>query len=381
MGLLMAVVTAAGRLATDLEVVAFSAAGVSPLRLFRPFLVAAVVVGLMIATLTIWINPWGSAAFFQCLRELRRHTAVPLIQERTFTRIGRSRRLHRGGGFVDVRAPRGCSSPTSGTPRRSESSRHRAGRLVDDAGSASGPSCGSTDGVAHESRPESPDWYRVTRFGIYETPLDVGGPDRRGREGRGTPEEAVHLGFDREHARAGFLAKGGEDGDVRRRIPQADWRFPWRPSSSPWSLSRWASGSHRGGRAVAAVGGIIVYLVHHVSQEGLIRVTALRPWGGGRWVPIMLFGLVGAVLLYFTVVPAPRIWHRARCTASRARSGSGCRRSAAAPSSRDRRTRGRRSHQSSLGRPVSRATVPRVFRLRAEAWRRRSSSSSISSRR
>jgi lipopolysaccharide export system permease protein len=66
----------------------------------------------------------------------------------------------------------------------------------------------------------------------------------------------------------------------------------------------------RGGRAVAAVGGIIVYLVHHVTQEGLLRVTALRPWGGARWVPIMVFGLIGAVLLFFTVVPAPPAWRR-----------------------------------------------------------------------
>jgi lipopolysaccharide export system permease protein len=48
MGLLMAVVTTAGRLASDLDVVAFNALGVSPLRLFCPFLVAAVVVALMI---------------------------------------------------------------------------------------------------------------------------------------------------------------------------------------------------------------------------------------------------------------------------------------------------------------------------------------------
>jgi lipopolysaccharide export LptBFGC system permease protein LptF len=37
MGLLMAVVTTCGRLASDLEVVALKASGVSPLRLFRPF--------------------------------------------------------------------------------------------------------------------------------------------------------------------------------------------------------------------------------------------------------------------------------------------------------------------------------------------------------
>src|SRR5437870_5973112 len=73
MGLLLAVVMTAGRLASDLEVVAFGASGVSPLRLFRPFLVAALVVALMIATLTLVVSPWGSAAFFQCLRDLRPH--------------------------------------------------------------------------------------------------------------------------------------------------------------------------------------------------------------------------------------------------------------------------------------------------------------------
>src|SRR4249919_3096697 len=58
MGLLLAVMIAAGRLASDLEVVALGAAGVSPLRLFRPFLVAALAVTTMMAMLTMWINPW-----------------------------------------------------------------------------------------------------------------------------------------------------------------------------------------------------------------------------------------------------------------------------------------------------------------------------------
>src|SRR5262249_56160924 len=65
---------------------------------------------------------------------------------------------------------------------------------------------------------------------------------------------------------------------------------------------------HRGGQAVAAVGGIIVYLLHHVSQEGLSRVSILDRWGGDRWVPIMMFGLLGAVLLYLTVAPPRRAW-------------------------------------------------------------------------
>jgi len=66
----------------------------------------------------------------------------------------------------------------------------------------------------------------------------------------------------------------------------------------------------RGGRAVAAVSGIMVYLVHHVVQEGLGRVAVLRPWGGRHWVPIALFALLGVVLLYFTAHSAPPAWRR-----------------------------------------------------------------------
>src|SRR5262249_50412791 len=33
-------------------------------------------------------------------------------------------------------------------------------------------------------------------------------------------------------------------------------------------------------------------------------------WGGGHWVPIALFALLGVVLLYFMGKPAPRVWRR-----------------------------------------------------------------------
>ncbi len=67
MGLLMAVLVSAGRLAADLEVVALYALGVGPLRLFRPFFTVAAGVALLTASLTWWINPWGYAAFLDLL--------------------------------------------------------------------------------------------------------------------------------------------------------------------------------------------------------------------------------------------------------------------------------------------------------------------------
>jgi LPS export ABC transporter permease LptG/LPS export ABC transporter permease LptF len=307
MGLLMAVVTTAGRLASDLEVVAFNALGVSPLRLFRPFLVAAVVVALMIATLTVWINPWGSAAFFQCLHELRRHTAIPLLQERTFTRVGDlvvyteevdlATSTLRGVLVADERDPKTIGIITA--PR---------GRLIDDEGRPR-TILKLTDGVVHESRPESPDWYRVTRFDVYETPLDVNAQIAQVEKDAG-PQKKLSTWDLIGNTRALDFSRKAEKAEMfvvefhkRLALPLAPIVFAM--VAFPLGIR-----FHRGGRAVAAVGGIIVYLVHHVTQEGLIRVTALRPWGGGRWVPIILFALVGAVLLYFTMVPAPKVWRR-----------------------------------------------------------------------
>jgi LPS export ABC transporter permease LptF/LPS export ABC transporter permease LptG len=307
MGLLMAVVTTCGRLASDLEVVALKASGVSPLRLFRPFLVAAIFVSSVMMALTLWINPWGSAAFFRCLHELRRHTAVPLIQERTFTRIGDlvvytekvdlATSELQGVLVADERDPKTIGIITA--PR---------GRLIDDDVRPR-TMLRLTGGVAHESRPESPDWYRVTGFDVYETPLDVGTQIAEAEKDAG-PQKKLSTWDLLVNTRALDFSRRAEKAEMfvvefhkRLALPLAPIVFAM--VAFPLGIRL-----HRGGQAVAAVGGIIVYLVHHVAQEGLIRVAVLRPWGGGRWLPIILFALVGGVLLYFTVTPAPTAWRR-----------------------------------------------------------------------
>jgi len=85
MALLVAVLLVGGRLAGDLEVTALRAAGVSPLRLFRPFVVAAVLVTGLVLSLTLLVNPWVIGAFQQQLFKILQTRAASGLQERTFS--------------------------------------------------------------------------------------------------------------------------------------------------------------------------------------------------------------------------------------------------------------------------------------------------------
>ena len=85
MALLVSALLVCGRLAGDLEVAALKASGVSPLRLFRPFLGFAVVVSGAVATLTLLIAPAASGAFQNQLFQILQTKATTGIKERTFT--------------------------------------------------------------------------------------------------------------------------------------------------------------------------------------------------------------------------------------------------------------------------------------------------------
>src|SRR5262247_1780920 len=84
MALLVAVLLAGGRLAGDLEITAFKAAGVSPLRLFRPVFAWAVLVATVTATLTLVINPLSNQEFQRQLFKIFQARAVSGLSERVF---------------------------------------------------------------------------------------------------------------------------------------------------------------------------------------------------------------------------------------------------------------------------------------------------------
>src|SRR6185503_15180506 len=63
MALLVAVLLAGGRLAGDLEIVALKSAGLSLVRLFRPVLIASLLLTMVVGALTLWVNPLANAEF------------------------------------------------------------------------------------------------------------------------------------------------------------------------------------------------------------------------------------------------------------------------------------------------------------------------------
>ena len=134
MALLVAVLLVGGRLAGDLEVAALKAAGVSPLRLFRPFVVAALLVTVLIGWLTLVVVPWSIGAFQQQLFKILQSRAATGITERTFTsafgqfvvyvdEVSPSQlALH---GIVALRRARSAALPHRGRPRGTPA--HRRG--------------------------------------------------------------------------------------------------------------------------------------------------------------------------------------------------------------------------------------------------------------
>src|SRR5262249_9296955 len=84
MALLVAVLLAGGRLAGDLEVIAFKAAGVSVLRLFRPVLFAAAGIALLTAWFTLAVNPRANDRFKDQLFRILQSHAMSGLQPRVF---------------------------------------------------------------------------------------------------------------------------------------------------------------------------------------------------------------------------------------------------------------------------------------------------------
>jgi lipopolysaccharide export system permease protein len=126
MALLVAVLLAGGRLAGDLEITAFKAAGVSTLRLFRPILLAAMVVAGATGVLTLIVNPVANEEFQRQLFRILQARAISGLQERVFNGTFGDVIIY----VEDVSASRrwpsaACSSPTSAT-RRSRGSSPRA---------------------------------------------------------------------------------------------------------------------------------------------------------------------------------------------------------------------------------------------------------------
>jgi LPS export ABC transporter permease LptG len=318
MALLVAVLLAGGRLAGDLEIIAFKAAGVSVLRLFRPIVLAAVLIMGGTALLTLVINPIANQEFQRQLFRILRTRAVSGLQERVFNAtfgdviiyvedVSTSQVALRGLLVSDERDPKISRIITAreGRLMTDETNRRITLRLINGAVNeadvlpASPPRLPGVDesptgGAAAPSR------YRYTNFEIYDMSLSVDSPLKVSSVAK--PEKDLGL-------RALITRIEELKIDPHGRAPyevELHKRFAFPAAALVFALVAFplAVRSHRGGRSIALAGSLVILVSYYLlmtSLEGFALRQSLPAWVA-IWTPNILFSVIGTALLVTTAL-------------------------------------------------------------------------------
>ena len=316
MALLVAVLLAGGRLAGDLEIIAFKAAGVSTLRLFRPVLAAALAVMAVTATLTLVINPLANQAFQRQLFRILQARAVSGLTERIFNGtfgdviiyvedVSASQIALRGLLVSDERDPKISRIVTAREGRllTDEANRRLTLRLINGAVSEAdvlpaAPALPAAAGAAPASGAASAARYRLTNFSIYDMSLAVDSPLRAAPRVEKIEKDLSLPALQRRLAtltnaasRAPFLVEWHK----RFALPLAALVFAL--VAFPLAVR-----SHRGGRSIALVASLAIFVAYYLVLTSL-EGSALRlrvPVWLAVWTPNILFTIIGGVLLVAT---------------------------------------------------------------------------------
>ncbi len=327
MALLVAVLLAGGRLAGDLEIIAFKAAGVSVLRLFRPVMLAAVVITAATAVLTLVVNPLANEEFQRQLFRILQTRAVSGLHERVFNGtfgdviiyvedVSASQVALRGLLVSDERDQKISRIITAREGRllTDEANRRLTLRLINGAVNEAdvlpaspprlpGVNQSPTGGAAAPSR------YRYTNFAIYDMSLSVDSP-LKSTTSVAKPEKDLGLGA--------LLARIEElSGDAHGRVPyevelHKRFAFPLAALVFPLVAFPLAVRSHRGGRSIALAGSLVILVSYYMlltSLEGSALREGIPAWIA-IWTPNITFAIIGLTLLVATA----REWRAPRLT-------------------------------------------------------------------
>ena len=179
--LLLAALIAGGRLAGDFEVAALKASGVGPFTLLRPFLAAGVGVTILVASLTLLVNPWAAAAFQSNLFEILQSGATTAIQERTFNTAFAPMVLYVQEVSPSQLALRGVLASDERDLALSRVIVAREGRLLADQ-RARRVTLRFIDGSINETDAEDPRRFRHTTFAIYDMNVELRPPGASSKE-------------------------------------------------------------------------------------------------------------------------------------------------------------------------------------------------------
>jgi LPS export ABC transporter permease LptF/LPS export ABC transporter permease LptG len=304
--LLLAVLISCGRLTGDFEVAALKASGVSPLRLLRPFLAAGVAVSLLVAWLTLVVNPWAAAAFQTHLFEILQSRAVTGIQERTFNTAFAPIVLYVQEVSPSQVALRGVLASDERDLTLSRIIVAREGRLLADHETRR-VTLRFIDGSINETDAADPRRFRHTTFAIYD--MNVRLTPSGASSGQETkPEREMSLGQLMATARV-LAADGPKAAPYRVEIHK---RFAFPVAALIFVLIAFPLGIHsqRGGRAVALASSFAIMLSYYILSTSLEEpgLTGRLPAVVAIWLPNALFGLLGLVLLRTQAVGMPKDW-------------------------------------------------------------------------
>ena len=306
MATLVAVLLVCGRLASDLEVAALKASGVSPLRLFRPFLAAGVAITLLIAWLTLIVGPWSSGAFQRQLFRILQTRASTGIKERTF-----SGAFNQFVIYVDeVSASQvRLKGLLVSDERNAEQSRiivAREGRLLSDEATRR-ITLRFLDGSISESDVGDRRRFRQTYFSLYDMTLPLDSPLAAvSKEDK--PEKQLPLR--QLVSEAERLRREGQV--VTPYYVELHKRFALPVAALMFTLVGFPLGirSHRGGRAVAlglSFGIVVSYYILYTSMEGF-ALRGRLPAGIAVWIPNAILAVVGLAMLRASVAGVSTAW-------------------------------------------------------------------------
>jgi lipopolysaccharide export system permease protein len=174
-GFLLAILIAFGRLSADMEVVAFKACGVSPLRLLRPVVIFGLGVAGVTAYLMIDSVPKTNYAFKSLVFDIVRTQATVGLKERVFNDTFGSFVIYVDEIAPDQVALRNVFVSDERKPEEQRFITAREGRLLSDEVTRR-VTLRLLDGSIHETSPKSLQKYREVRFRLYDITLVLENP-------------------------------------------------------------------------------------------------------------------------------------------------------------------------------------------------------------
>ena len=302
-GFLLAILVAFGRLSADMEVVAFKACGVSPLRLLWPVVAFGVGVTALTAYLMIDAVPRSNYAFKSLVFEIVRTQATVGLKERLFNDTFGNFVIYVDEIATDQVGLRNVFVSDERKPDEQRFITAREGRLLSDEVNRR-VTLRLLDGAIHETSPNALQKYREVRFRLYDITLVLENPlVKQGGAPKGDRE--MSLAELRTATQNAITVKGNPNPflvEIHKKfaIPAACIVFSF--LGVPLGIR-----AHRGGRMgsfVALLPIVLFYYFGLTLGENIGDHGRIPPWLA-MWLPNIIVGGIALYLLRATLKERP----------------------------------------------------------------------------